>query len=488
MIVGTFCVAVPMVLNGAIGAALHVPFSVIVRSGFGYYFAYFCIVSRSILAMFWLGIQGANGAQAITIMISSIWPSYNNIPDTIGLETQGISTEGMISYFLFWIIQLPLLLIPPTRLRYLFVVKLIAAPITAIATLGWCVHKAGGSGALFNQQPQVSGSTYAFLWLSCMSSVTGSWATLACNIPDFSRYAKSSKGQYIQLPFLPIIFTICGVLGIITTSATIIIWPEGGYLWNPLDIIAHWQEYGHSGRAAAFFAATSWYIAQVGTNITANSISAANDLTVLFPRWVNIFRGCIIAAIVGGWVIVPWKILSSAETFLAFMGGYAVFLAPIAGIIASDYWLIKQRRIDVPALYDPYGRYRYWYGINWQGLLAFLLAVGPNLPGLAYSINASSNISVGAKHLYSFDWLYGFVTSITVYTVLHKIFPNCESLVPETIDGVEIAMARKGGPRQETSDDEKRVGGYVEETNRRHSEGPGYANVDPLHKAKGVHE
>ena len=66
MVVGTTCVAIPMVLNGAIGAALHVPFSVIVRSGFGYYFAYFCIISRSILAMFWLGIQGANGAMAIT--------------------------------------------------------------------------------------------------------------------------------------------------------------------------------------------------------------------------------------------------------------------------------------------------------------------------------------------------------------------------------------------------------------------------------------
>lgn len=100
-------------------------------------------------------------------MISSIWPSFNKIPDTIGYKSQGISTEGMIAYFLFWIIQLPLLLIPPTRLRWLFIVKLIAAPITAVATLGWCVHKAGGSGSLFNQQPKVHGSQYAYLWLHC---------------------------------------------------------------------------------------------------------------------------------------------------------------------------------------------------------------------------------------------------------------------------------------------------------------------------------
>ena len=169
-----------MVLNGAIGARLHIPFSVVVRSGFGYYFGYFCIVSRSILAMFWLGIQGANGAQCITIMLAAIWPSYNRIPNHLPSDA-GITTQGMISYFLFWIIQLPLLLIPPTKLRYLFAVKLVAAPVTALGTLGWIVHKAGSSGELFNLPETVHGSQRAYLWLSSMSAVTGSWATLACN-------------------------------------------------------------------------------------------------------------------------------------------------------------------------------------------------------------------------------------------------------------------------------------------------------------------
>lgn len=437
MVVGTTCVAIPMVLNGAIGARLHIPFSVIIRSSFGYYLAYFCIVSRSILAMFWLGIQGANGAQCITIMLAAWAPSYLDIPNMIPASA-GIDTKGMISYFLFWIIQLPLLLIPPTRLRYLFAVKLIAAPITAIATLGWIVHAAGGSGELFNIPETKFGSTKAFLWLSTMSAVTGSWATLACNIPDFSRYARTSKGQYIQLPFLPLIFTACGVLGIVTTSASYVLY--GKYLWNPLDIVNMWLSQGTGGRTAAFFAALSWYIAQVGTNITANSISAANDLTVMFPRYVNIKRGCIIAAVIGGWVIVPWKILSSAETFLSFMGGYAVFLAPIAGILASDYWLVKKQNIDVPALYDPDGRYRYRGGCNWRAAVAFLVSVGPLLPGLAYSINPTgTNISQGVINLYTFDWLFGFVVSIILYTGLSKVFPAQESLSDVTIFGHENA-------------------------------------------------
>merc|ERR1711939_666199 len=467
MVVGTSCVAVPMVLNGAIGAKLHIPFSVIVRSSFGFYFGYFCIFSRCVLACFWLGIQGANGAQCLTIMLTAIWPSYAHIKNQLPADA-GITTQGMISYFLFWIIQLPLLLIPPTKLRWLFIVKLVAAPVTALATLGWIVHKAGGSGAIFSLPETVHGSTRAWLWLSCMSSVTGSWATLACNIPDFSRYARSSKGQYIQLPFLPAIFTVCGVMGIVTTSASKVVY--GDYLWNPLDIIDQWLG-SHGGRAAAFFAALSWYIAQVGTNITANSISAANDMTVMCPKYINIKRGCVLAAIIGGWDIVPWKILSSAETFLAFMGGYAVFLAPMAGIIASDYWIVKRQHMDVPALYDPRGRYRYNVtGINWRAMLAFLLAVCPNLPGLAYSINNNTNITSGAKNLYTFDWLYGFLVSILVYSVTSYIWKPSNQLVPKTVYGIP----------QEPSDEEAYEEQYDEKVLRRDSlvgSPKGFSNV-----------
>ncbi|KAB5584951.1 permease for cytosine/purines, uracil, thiamine, allantoin-domain-containing protein [Coniochaeta sp. 2T2.1] len=410
MVVGTFCVAVPMVLNGAIGAKLHVPFSVITTSSFGYYLRYFCIISRAILAMFWLGIQGANGAQCITIVLRALAPSYNDISNHLPASA-AIDTKGMCSYFLFWIIQLPLLLIHPTKLRPIFILKLIGAPIAALGTMGWCVHRAGGGGDIWNLRAEVHGSTYAWLWLSCMSSVTGSWATLACNIPDFTRYARSANGQFVQLPFLPIIFTLCGVLGIVTTSATKIF--TGEYMWNPLDIISLWLDMGSGGRCAAFFAALAWYIAQVGTNITANSISAANDLTVLFPRWINIKRGCMIAAVIAGWVLVPWKILSSAQTFLAFMGGYAVFLAPISGIMAADYWLVKKSHYDLPALYNPHGRYRFKGGCNWRAAVAFIVP--------------------GAQNLYTFDWLFGFVVSIVLYTAFSWLVPAKETLLTDTI-------------------------------------------------------
>ena len=139
------------------------------------------------------------------------------------------------------------------------------------------------------------------------------------------------------------------------------------------------------------------------------------------------------------------------------MGGYSVFLAPIAGIIVSDYWVVKKKMLDVPALYDPHGRYRYWHGINWQGLLAFLVSISPNLPGLAYSINKNARITSGAKHLYTICWLYGFISSIIVYVTLHHFFPAKEAMVEKTIDGVEVLSERKEYSH-EGSDDEKSNG------------------------------
>lgn len=110
----------------------------------------------------------------------------------------------------------------------------------------------------------------------------------------------------------------------------------------------------------------------------------------------------------------------------------------MAGIIASDYWLVKKQHIDVPALYNPHGRYRYHAsGINWRAMVAFLCAVVPNLPGLAHSINANSVIGTGLTHLYTFDWLYGFVSSIVVYTATSLIFPAKNALVSSTVYGFD---------------------------------------------------
>jgi cytosine/uracil/thiamine/allantoin permease len=61
----------------------------------------------------------------------------------------------------------------------------------------------------------------------------------------------------------------------------------------------------HGGRAAAAFGAIGLIIVTLGINISANSISAANDLMSFYPKYINIRRGQLLAAFIGSWGFVP---------------------------------------------------------------------------------------------------------------------------------------------------------------------------------------
>ena len=63
--VGHIVIAIVMVLNGTIGARLHIPFPVLNRSSFGFWFSYFSVISRVILSMFWFGVQTYSGSECI---------------------------------------------------------------------------------------------------------------------------------------------------------------------------------------------------------------------------------------------------------------------------------------------------------------------------------------------------------------------------------------------------------------------------------------
>jgi nucleobase:cation symporter-1, NCS1 family len=147
---------------------------------------------------------------------------------------------------------------------------------------------------------------------------------------------------------------------------------------------------------------------------------------------------------VGGWVMVPWKIIYSAASLLSFMSALAIFLAPIAAIIASDYWVVKRGHIDVPALYRRHGRYRYHGGVNWRAAVAFLISVVPNLPGMAHAVTPS--IPVGTiGDIYDINYIWGFSSAFLVYCVLSHFWPATETLLDATItehrtivNGVEV--------------------------------------------------
>ncbi|KAI9061589.1 NCS1 nucleoside transporter family [Trametes sanguinea] len=422
--VGHIIIATVLVLNGTVGARLHVSFPVLNRSSFGFYFSYFSVISRMVLSMFWLGIQAFTGSQCVYQMLKAIWPSIARMPNHLPAGAH-ITSSGIMCYFLYWLILMPLMFVSPQKIRWFFLFKAVVVPPAWIAILIWAFVKVPASKGLFGQHSELSGSTLSYAWLSALNSALGIYSTLAVNIPDFTRYAKNERAQYVQLLVIPAAFTLVGFIGIAVTSAGIVLY--GSVLWNPLTLIDHWDN-----RAAAFFAAFTFALATLGTNISANTLSAANDLTVLFPKYINIRRGQIITAIIGPWAFVPWEIVTGAQGFLAFMNGYTVFLGPFAGVMVADYWIVHRGRVDVPSMYRPYGRYRYTYGFNWRAVVTMLVAVPPNMPGLISSVNPSVRVG-GAVKVFDFAWLFGFFVSLTVYSFLSLMFPAKETFLDQAI-------------------------------------------------------
>jgi NCS1 family nucleobase:cation symporter-1 len=374
-------------------------------------------------------------------IIRAIWPSFRNIPNAFP-ESAGLTSAQLIAHFIFWSIQFPILLIPPHKLKWFFAFKTFLVPLVSIGVVIAMTKMAGGTGDIWNQPYQISGTTRSWVIMSSFSSVCGSWATMATNIPDFTRYMRdgSRKGVFWQAFALPFISIVLAMFGTISTSASMVVYGE--YIWSPIDLADRWE--GPLGRFGAFSVGVCWVVAQIGTNLSANVVSCSNDLTGLFPRYINIRRGVIIATVTAGWIMVPWKIVHSASTLLTFMAGLSVFLAPIAALLASDYWIVKRRNFDVPSLYRRYGRYRYDHGINWRAAVAFLVSVVPNLPGLANAVNPDVKLGGGIQHIYDMSYLWGFLSAAFVYVALSKAFPARETLLDAPIyedvavlDGVE---------------------------------------------------
>ncbi|KAL2818018.1 permease for cytosine/purines, uracil, thiamine, allantoin-domain-containing protein [Aspergillus granulosus] len=428
IVLGSSVMALPMSLNGYTGARTHVPFPVLARASFGYHLAKFPVIVRLVTALFWHAITNFLGVAPMTQIIRAIWPSYRDIPNHIP-ESVGITTQQMISYLVLWLVQFPLLMIPPHRLRVLFAVKVVMCTATIVGMVVWVCVRAGGSGEIWQQRATVSGSEKSWLTMWAITGCTASWSTVGVNIPDFTRYMRTPRSSLSQGLWFPLICSWVAIMGIVVTSATQVVY--GTYIWDPIAVIDRWE--GPGGRAAAFFAGVSWCLAQICVNMSATVISGANDLASLFPKWINLRRGAIVLTVLGGWVMVPWKIVHSAGSLLNFMNSLGVFLAPIMGIQVADFFLVKQQHIDVPALYQPHDRYRFHSGINWRALVALVVSITPQLPGLARVVNPDLDIG-GAVYLADMNWYYGIVSSLVTYTLLSLCWPARETLVAKMIE------------------------------------------------------
>jgi NCS1 family nucleobase:cation symporter-1 len=113
-------------------------------------------------------VQTTTGGQCMVVLLTAIWPSFANIPNHIP-TSEGISTSGMCGFVLYFLLQLPFLCIPYTKVQYFFAFKSVIAPIIFLAVFGDTLRRAGGTishSTVITQGTLVSGSTLTWAFFA----------------------------------------------------------------------------------------------------------------------------------------------------------------------------------------------------------------------------------------------------------------------------------------------------------------------------------
>jgi NCS1 family nucleobase:cation symporter-1 len=393
---GNVLVLAPMLLNAHAGAKYGIPFPVFARASFGVLGANVPAVLRALVACGWFGIQTWIGGEAINAMIVALVPSW-------GTYSPGV----WICFGGFWLLHVIVIM---RGIRTIRVLQGVTAPfllLIGVALLAWAVVKAGGFGTMLAAPSKFRtfGEFFHF-FVPSLTGVVGFWATVALNIPDFTRYAHSQRSQMMgQALALPTTMTFYSFIGVAVTSATAIIF--GQAIWDPVQVLARL-----GNPIAVVIAMLALLLATLNVNVAANLVSPSNDFSNLSPRLISFRAGGLITCVIGVAVFQPWKLLANYSNYIfGWLVGYSGFLGPIAGVMICDYFVVRKKILLVEDLYQRHGFYEFSSGVNWRAIAALGAGAGLAFIGLAVP---------SLRALYDYAWFVGFAASFIVYWVLMR--------------------------------------------------------------------
>ncbi len=410
ILLGNSIVLVPILLNSHPGTKYGIPFPVFARAAYGTYGSNLPALMRAIVACGWFGIQAWIGGQALHTFFGAVFPSWHL---ALGKSIGGHTPTEWISFLAFWGINILIIYRGMDLLRR---VENWAAPFVLIMTavlLGWAIWRAHGLGYLLTEKGKfATWSQFRLVFIPSLTAMIGFWATLSLNMPDFTRFGRSQREQAIgQTVALPTTMTIFAAMGVIITSAAIVIYPNLPMtdLWDPVKLVAQFK--------APLVIAISMFtvvVATLAVNIAANVVSPANDFANAFPKLISFRTGGLITGILGI-LMQPWRLLADPSGYIfAWLLGYSGGLGSIAGVLIVDYWIVRRKQLALADLYLPDGAYTYNGGWNWRAVIATLLGCAAAWIGL---------IVPALRPLYDYAWFVGFGVAAVAHLVLMKAVP-----------------------------------------------------------------
>jgi len=408
-----------MQLNSHAGTKYGIPFPVFARLTFGSIGAHIPSLSRALVACGWNSIQSWIGGTAFAALIGAFATSFLTMPSIslIGLNFTSVDVNPahLIGFFAFLLI---VLFFSTRGFEGIKKLQSVGAPILvflSVALFIWATTLATGAGYSVGDILQASGddsvvnSHGGFLFVFCggLTANIAFWATLALNIPDFSRYAKSQQVQFRgQLYGMPTAMFACAFIGAYFAQATYL--ARGAAQFDPTQVLF---ELGNP--IITVITSLSVMIITLTTTIAANVVAPANAFSNLVPSKVKFNTGVVITTILAV-IYCPWWIFSDAGAYIfGWLGTYGTILAPAAAIFVADYYIVKKRTIDVMALFKgAEGRYWYQSGFNVRGIIAWVCAFA--LPILD-QFNGWFGGWISAN-----GYIFSFLVALVVYWALMK--------------------------------------------------------------------
>jgi NCS1 family nucleobase:cation symporter-1 len=236
-----------------------------------------------------------------------------------------------------------------------------------------------------------------------LTATIGFWSTLSLNMPDFTRFGRSQRAQATgQIIALPSTMTVFAGMGIMITSATVIIY--GHAISNPIDLGGMFDN-----RVIVGVVMFTVVVATLAVNIAANVVSPANDFANAFPSVIDFKIGGLITGIIGI-AMMPWELIRDPGRYInGWLVGYSGSLGAVAGVLIVDYWILRKRTLDLRSLYVSDGAYRYTKGFNLAAIVATYLGAQVALAGMFWE---------ALRPLYNWSWFVGFGLAGGVYWLL----------------------------------------------------------------------